>query len=96
MEKQPKRVTKKELHEIIDNLPYDEFFILDYKKGTGISKNGKYVKKKKTQQYIDRAKVIVMIDGKPVRRVNLEGNFTRFPNINREYIIKSILLPRLE
>ena len=96
MERQPKRVTKEELHKIIEELPYDEFFIVDYEKETGISNTGKLIKKKKTKQYVDKAKVIMMIDSKPVRRVNLEGCFTRFPNINREHIIKSILLPQLE
>lgn len=96
MEMQPRCVTKEELHKMIDELPYDEFFIIDYKKETGISNIGKFVKKKKTEQYVDKAKVIMMIDSKPVRRVNLEGNFTRFPSINRENIIKSILLPQLE
>lgn len=95
MEKQPKRVTKEELHKIIEELPYEEFFIIDYEKETGISNTGKFIKKKKTKQYVDKAKAIMMIDSKPVRRVNLEGNFTRFPNINREHIIKSILIPQI-
>ena len=96
MEKQPKRVTKEELHKIIEELPYEEFFIMDYEEKTGVSNAGKFVKKKKTKQYVDNAKVIIMIDSKPVRRVDLKGNFAKFPNINREHIIKSILIPQLE
>ena len=95
MEKQPKCVSKQELHQIIEELPYSEFFILDYEKESGVSKKGKFVKKKKTQQYVDKAKTVMMIDNKPIRRVNLEGNFTRFTSINREHIIKSIFLPKV-
>ena len=49
MEMQLKRVTKEELHRMIDEVPEDELMVLTYRKDTGISDNGKMLKKKKTK-----------------------------------------------
>ena len=93
---QPKYMNKEELHRMIDELPDEEVMVLTYRKDSGISDNGKREKKSKAKQFVDKAKVIVLIDTKPIRRVNLEGNFSKFPFVNRENIIKSILLPQIE
>ena len=93
---QPKYMNKEELHRMIDELPDEEVMVLTYKKSKGISDNGRLETKKKTKQLANKANVIVLIDTKPIRRVDLEGNFSRFPFMDRENIIKSILLPQIE
>lgn len=95
MDTQLRYVTKEELHKMIDETPGDELMVLTYKKDTGISDNGKMVKKKKTKVFVDKATIIVMTESKPIRKVNLEGEFCRLPFIN-DNVIKSILLPQLE
>ena len=95
MDTQLKYVTKEELHKMIDEMPGDELMVLTYKKDTGISDNGKMVKKKKTKVYVDKATIIVMSESKPIRKVDLEGNFFKIPYMNNS-IIKTILLPQLE
>ena len=96
METQLRYVTKEELHKMIDEIPEDELMVLTYKKDMGISDNGKMVKKKKTKILVDKATIIIMTETKPIRKVDLEGDFYKFPNIKRNNLIKSILLPRLE
>ena len=91
MDTQLKYVTKEELHKMIDEMPGDELMVLTYKKDTGISDNGKMVKKKKTKVYVDKATIIVMSESKPIRKVDLEGNFFKIPYMNNS-IIKTILL----
>ena len=95
MDTQLRYVTKEELHKMIDEIPGDELMVLTYKKDTGISDNGKMVKKKKTKVYVDKATIIVMSESKPIRKVDLEGNFFKIPYMNNS-IIKTILLPQLE
>ena len=95
MDTQLRYVTKEELHKMIDEMPGDELMVLTYKKDTGISDNGKMVKKKKTKVYVDKATIIVMSESKPIRKVDLEGNFFKIPYMNNS-IIKTILLPQLE
>ena len=95
MDTQLKYVTKEELHKMIDEMPGDELMVLTYKKDTGISDNGKMVKKKKTKVYVDKATIIVMSESNPIRKVDLEGNFFKIPYMNNS-IIKTILLPQLE
>ena len=89
-------MSKEELHKMIDEIPYDELMVLTYKKDKGISDNGKIMKKKKTKGYVDKATIIVMAESFPVTKVDLEGNFGLFKNINRENIVKTILFPQLE
>ena len=95
MDTQLKYVTKEELHKMIDEMPGDELIGLTYKKDTGNSDKGKIVKKKKTKVYVDKATIIVMSESKPIRKVDLEGNFFKIPYMNNS-IIKTILLPQLE
>ena len=96
MEMQVKRVTKEELHRMIDEVPEDELIVLTYRKDTGISDNGKMLKKKKTKGYVDKATIIVMAESKPITKVDLEGNFGAFKYLNRNNIVKTILFPQLE
>ena len=95
METQLKHVSKEELHEMIDEIPEEELMVITYRKDIGISDNGKMMKKKKTKILVDKAMILILTESKPVRRVDLEGNFNRFA-MNRCNIIKSILLPQRE
>lgn len=89
-------VSKDELHKMIDEIPDDEFMVLTYKKNVGISDTGKKIKKKKTKILIDRATILVLTDSKPIRKVDLEGDFSLLPIFNKGNIVKSILFPKLE
>lgn len=95
METQLRHVTKEELHKMIDEIPEDELMVLTYKKEKGVSDKGKMIKKKKTKMLVDKATILILTETKPIRKVDLEGNFG-WLNVNRENIIKSILLPQLE
>ncbi len=95
MEVQRRYMTKEELHRMIDEIPEEELVVLTYRKDIGISDNGKMLKKKKTKILVDKSSVIILTETKPIRKVDLEGNFYKLPII-RENIIKSILLPQLE
>lgn len=96
MKTQLRRVSKEELHKMIDEMPEEEFMVLTYRKDTGLSDNGKKIKKKKTKILVDKATILILTENKPVRRVDLEGNFCKFPCMNRENIIKTILFPKIE
>lgn len=88
-----KYVSKTELHKMIDELPDEDFLVLTYKKDIGISDNGKWLKKKKTKNLVDKATTLVLTETKPVRKVDLEGNFGILPCFDTSNIIKSILIP---
>lgn len=85
-------MTKRELHEMIDDTPGDKLMVLTYEKNTGISDKGKMIKKKKTKAYVDCASIIMMSETNPIRKVDLEGNFFKFPYMSNS-IIKTILFP---
>lgn len=89
-------MSKEELHKMIDEMPEEEVMVLTYKKDKGISDQGRMIKKNKTKGYVDKATIIVMTESNPVTKVDLEGNFGLFKNINRENIVKTILFPQLE
>ena len=95
MDTQIRYMTKEELHKMIDEMPGDKLMVLTYKKDSGISDNGRMIKKKKTKVYVDQANIIVMSEANPIRKVDLEGNFFKFPYTSSN-IIKTILLPQLE
>ena len=95
MDTQLRYVTKEELHRMIDEMPGDKLMVMTYEKNTGISDKGRMIKKKKTKVYVDQATIIVMSESNPVRKVDLEGNFFKFPCMSSN-IIKTILLPQLE
>lgn len=96
METQLKFVSKEELHKMIDEMPEEKLMVLTYKKDAGISDNGKMLKKKKTKKLVDKATLLILTESNLIRKVDLEGNFGLFKTINRENIIKTILLPQLE
>lgn len=95
METQLRHVSREELHKMIDEIPEEELMVLTYRKDTGISDNGKKMKKRKTKILVDKATILILTESKPIRRVDLEGDFNRFP-MNRNNIMKSILLPQRE
>ena len=94
MEMQVKRVTTEELHRMIDEVPEDELIVLTYRKDTGISDNGKMLKKKKTKTLVNRATILILSEQNPIKKVDLEGDFGIFRNINKGNVIKTILFPR--
>ena len=94
MEK-PRYMSKEELHQMIDELPYEEVMVITYREDTGISDNGKFLGKKKTKNLANKANVIIITESKPTRKVDLKGDFGIFP-MNKAKIIKSILIPKLE
>ena len=96
METQLKFVSKEEAHRIIDSIEGNGIFVLTYNSNKGISDNGKFIKKKKTKKLVDKATLLILTESNPIRKVDLEGNFGLFKTINRENIIKTILLPQLE
>ena len=94
MEMQLKRVTKEELHKMIDEVQEEELMVLTFRKDTGISDNGKMLKKKKTKMLVDRATILMLSEQVPIKKVDLEGDFGIFRNINNGNVIKTILFPR--
>lgn len=94
MKTQLRKATKEELHKMIDEIPEEELMVLTYRKDTGISDNGKKIKKKKTKILVDKATLLVLTDTKPIGRVDLEGDFGIF--MKRNNITKTILIPQLE
>ena len=94
MEMQLKRVTKEELHKMIDEVQEEELMVLTFRKDTGISDNGKMLKKKKTKTLIDRATILVLSEQARIKKVDLQGDFGIFRNINKGNVIKTILFPR--
>ena len=95
MDTQLRKVSREELHKMIDEIPEDELMVLTYRKDKGISDGGKKMKKKKTKILVDKATILILTENKPIRRVDLEGDFNRF-SISRHNIIKSILFPQIE
>ena len=95
MDSQIKYISKEELHKMIDEFPEGEFMIMTYDKDKGISDNGKMVNKNKTKILANKSTLIILTEGKPIMKVDLEGDFGGLFNKNRN-IIKSILIPKLE
>lgn len=89
-----KHISKEEVHRMIDDIPEEELMVLTYRKDTGISDNGKRIKKKKTKVLVDKATILILTDSKPIRKIDLEGNFGKFISIKMENIVKTILLPQ--
>ena len=94
MDSQIKYISKEELHKMIDEFPEGEFMVMTYDKDKGISDNGKMVNKNKTKILANKSTLIILTDGKPVKKVDLEGDFGGL--FNKRNIIKSILIPQLE
>lgn len=97
MQTQLSFVTKEEAHRLIDSIEGDGIFVLTYNANKGISDNGRYVKKKKGNKYVDKAKVLVLSKSQ-IMTLNLhEHLFTDIGEFKREGITRTIMLqPRLE
>lgn len=90
-------VSKQEAHQLIDNMPGDKVMILTYVNSEGISDCGKYVKKSKGKKYVDCANVLVLKSNTPIMTLNLHDKFfNSLTNYDRESIVRTILLTKLE
>ena len=97
METQFKFVSKKYAHDLIDKMPGDKILVLTYKEKNGISDYGKRVKKKKGKKLVDKANVIVLAENDPIMTLNLHDKiFNDLSHYNRDSIVKSIVLVKLE
>lgn len=97
MEKQLRFVSKEEAHKLIDEMPGDGILVMTYDSFIGISDKGKYVKKKKSKRYIDKSKTLVLIDNSPILALNLHDKIIKdLTRYNRENVVKSIMLAKLE
>ena len=96
METQLSFVTKEEANQLIDSIEGDGIFVLTYNSKKGKSDNGKFIKKKKGDKYVDRANVLVLSRNK-VTTLNLhEKIFEDFEECKREGIVRTIMIPKLE
>lgn len=96
MEKQLSFMTKEDAHKYIESIPGDGVFVLTYSEKTGKSDNGKYIKKKKGNKLIDKAKVVVLSESQ-ITTLNLHDVFfNSFEEYKREGTIRTILFPQLE
>lgn len=97
MEVQLKFVSKEEAHRLIDEAPGNGIMILTYNNEVGISDNGKYIKKGRGKRLVDKATVLVLAETSPAMMLNLHDRFFNdFSCYEREDIIRSIMLPKLE
>lgn len=100
METQLSFMSKEEAHKLIDSIPGEGVFILTYNVQKGISgQNGKYIKKKKGNKYIDKAKTVVMAKSQ-ITTLNLhEKLFTDFEGYKGESmkdgIMRTIIVPQI-
>lgn len=95
METQHRFVSKKEAYKIIDNAPGIRVMIFTYNKKTGMSDNGRYVKKNKGKKLVDKAKVLVLTENSLIMTLNLYGRiFYDFSCYDKENIYKSIMLAK--
>ena len=100
MEAQLSFMTKEDAHKLIDSIPGDGVFILTYSMKAGISDNGKYIKKKKGNKYVDKAKTVVLSKSK-ITTLNLHDKFfNNFEECKGEYlkdgIVKTIMIPQIQ
>ena len=96
METQLSFMSKEEAHKLIDSIPSDGIYVFTYSEKTGISNNGKIMKKKKGNKMIDKAKVIVLSKSQ-ITTLNLHDIFFNdFNEYRREGIIRTIMIPKLE
>lgn len=97
MEKQLRLVSKEEAHKLIDESPGNTVLILTYDNIVGISDQGKHIKKKRSKKYVDKSETLVLIDSRPILTINLHDKIIKdFSSYNRERIVKSIILAKLE
>lgn len=97
MEKQLRFVSKEEAHRLIDKMPGNNVLIITYDNSMGISDDGKFIKKKKSKRYIDKSKTMVLVENSPLMMLNLHDRFIKdFSEYNRENIVRSIMLAKME
>ena len=100
METQLSFMTKEDAHKYIDSIPGDGVFVLTYSEKTGKSDNGKYIKKKKGNKYVDKAKTVVLSKSK-ITTLNLHDKFfNNFEECKGEYlkdgIVRTIMIPQIQ
>ena len=97
MEMQLKKVTKEEAHKMVDEVKGDTIFVLSYNKDKGISNNGKHISKKEGKKVINKSDEIELFETELTKTLSLYKTPKRWFDIfNRNDIIKTILLPKLE
>lgn len=96
MEMQLKKVTKEQAHRMIDEVEGDTVFILSYNKNEGVSNNGKHVSKKKGNKVVSQSDEIELFENELTKVLNLYKEHKCFDIFNRDNIVKTILLPKLE
>lgn len=97
MERQLRFVSKEEAHKLIDESTGNNVLILTYNHVIGISDQGKRVKKKRSKKYVDKSETLVLIDTRSIVTINLHDKIIKdLSSYNREHIVKSIMLARLE
>lgn len=97
MEKHLRFISKEEVHKLIDESPGDCVLVLTYDNTIGISKLGKKVKKRKSKKIVDKSKTLVLVDSRPILAINLHDKIIRdFSEYNKENIVRSIMLAKLE
>ena len=89
-------ISKEDAHKIIDSMPGNGIFVLTYNEKSGMSDNGKYIKKKNGNKMVDKAKVVVLSESQ-ITTLNLHDVFfNSFEEYKREGIVKTIMIPKLE
>lgn len=93
-------MTKEQAHKLIDSIPGDGVFILTYSEKKGKSDNGKYIKKKKGNKFVDRAKTVVLAKSQ-ITTLNLHNKiFDEFDGYKEEYmkdgVMRTIIVPQIQ
>lgn len=97
MEKQLRLMSKEDAHKLIDESPGNSVLILTYDNIVGISDQGKHVKKKRSKKYVDKSETLVLVDTRPILTINLHDKIIKdLSCYNREHIVRSIMLAKLE
>lgn len=97
MKRQLRFVSKEEAHKLIDESPGNNVLILTYDNIIGMSDQGKHIKKKRSKKYVDKSETLVLVDTRPILTINLHDKIIKdLSGYNREHIVKSIMLARLE
>lgn len=99
METQLSFMSKEEAHKLIDSIPGEGVFVLTYSMKSGKSDKGKYIKKKKGNKYVDKAKTVVLSQSK-IMTLNLHDRFFNdFEDYKEEYmkdgITRTIIVPQI-
>lgn len=85
-------VTREEAHRLIDDAPGTEIMVVTYNRWSGISDNGRFIRKRRGKKLVDKAKIVVLTESNPVMTLNLYGIFSNFSCSTD----KSIMLSKIE